>query len=599
MDKLLHPTKLKPINEKLDDQKYFRSRLITDMEWYNVVTSNNDVLVNTILENSNAEEQLLLLNAPFDFRDSAGCPEKDVGFLMTTPLCIAVGHSAMQSVRVMLNHNVDVFQKDLYGFNVTHCIVAVAYGDKTREPEMREVYASLRQMLNRDDLQRLLKDENDDGLRPLEFAAQHGIFLVMREIFETETLYITKNVIHGPLQIKWYDITDYEYGGARYTKSPILFLSHIDETLISSDSVCQTIESPDCIFREWCEKKMKYYKPLVVLWFLLRLLFTTCLFLNHNHDWKNFSIIKGPDLAENCTSKYTLCKPYMYMPLTVELKITLTAYLIIHAVAIMLLDTFEFFYHGWKYKHLYSSTLCLSKATEARFRFYRIGQFVLAVSTVFSLYWSESTFIFNCGYIMLYTVCMWSILYFVQLMPSVGHFVIIIQHMFKDFFHFLLIFILLFLPFPQIFFRILNESSPCVEIPDIPLFYYNTIIIMLNMVNFSSMLEKVRDPTGLAVTHLLFVFVVAVLLINFLVALFSNSVSIVTSNKRVIVPIQCLSVVIPLEKRECIKYPLYPYFRLMQRQCYTVQNGRVYLVQKIISYKKIKPITINNLATTE
>ena len=79
-------------------------------------------------------------------------------------------------------------------------------------------------------------------------------------------------------------------------------------------------------------------------------------------------------------------------------------------------------------------------------------------------------------------VSVWSMLYFVQLLPSIGHFVIVVQHMLRDLLNF--IFIMMLTPFVQVLFVLINRHSRNGCVSDFSNYltsFYTTFKLMRNM----------------------------------------------------------------------------------------------------------------------
>ena len=141
---------------------------------------------------------------------------------------------------------------------------------------------------------------------------------------------------------------------------------------------------------------------------------------------------------------------------------------------------------------------------------------------------------------------MWGLFYFIQLLPSVGHYVIIIQNMIGDLLHFEMIFWLLFLPFPLSFYLVLQDELDCSASNDfssLTRILHDTFLILLNVFHIPQYMENLEHKWLLASLHVLFVIVCAIMSINFLIALFSNSVSDIAKHGKVIMPLQRLSVI--------------------------------------------------------
>ena len=86
----------------------------------------------------------------------------------------------------------------------------------------------------------------------------------------------------------------------------------------------------------------------------------------------------------------------------------------------------------------------------------------------------------------------------------------------------------------------------------------------------------VPDSSVLFILHVVFVFVIAILLVNFLIALLSTSAGKVQEHQDTIVMIQRLSIINTVERRlrKCFDW----YFKRMCQYLYVEENGRIYLV---------------------
>ena len=169
--------------------------------------------------------------------------------------------------------------------------------------------------------------------------------------------------------------------------------------------------------------------------------------------------------------------------------------------------------------------------------FYRLVSFLLAVFVLVSIILdfigfqtitelSKSSVFFDISRLISPVLAVWSLLYFVQLLPSIGHSVITIQAILGDFVHFSLVFILFIVPFMHTFQTIINTNSTvgCTDDFD-SLFrvFYSLFTVMLNMVDLTS--YNILNLNVLLTAHIVFTFIVSIMMINFFIALLSNSVS--------------------------------------------------------------------------
>ncbi len=96
---------------------------------------------------------------------------------------------------------------------------------------------------------------------------------------------------------------------------------------------------------------------------------------------------------------------------------------------------------------------------------------------------------------------------------------------------------------------------------------------MLNMINLREI--DITETSSLYLIHVIYVFIVSVLLLNFLIAIFSDSVNIVNENHDVIHDVQRLSIVHTVEQRALWLFRRL-YFRF-HRKHFLHKDGRVYL----------------------
>ena len=175
----------------------------------------------------------------------------------------------------------------------------------------------------------------------------------------------------------------------------------------------------------------------------------------------------------------------------------------------------------------------------------------------------------------------WSMMYFIQLLPFVGHYIIIMQRMLKTMMIFVAVFILMLIPFSQSFvlFVVANVGHFCVEgFQSYFETYYSMFTIILNMFDFSSI--PTNNPAGLHLLHVSFTFGISILLINFLIAMMSNDVSLVNDYRHEVVAIQRLSIYFIVESR--LGFLLAKYYEWQKSKIFLYKGDRVY----IAAYRK-------------
>ena len=147
-------------------------------------------------------------------------------------------------------------------------------------------------------------------------------------------------------------------------------------------------------------------------------------------------------------------------------------------------------------------------------------------------------------------LCAWSLFYFALLLPSVGVAIFRAQRMLKDAVHFLIIYFILLIPFQQAFQRFMNTYSKQGCIKD----FSNDIksLFTLYLTTFF-----VVDPREFEVEHeiifillfVLFTFVSAIVLLDFLIAIMSNTAQRLSMDNDVILQLNRLNVAAVIESR--------------------------------------------------
>ena len=96
---------------------------------------------------------------------------------------------------------------------------------------------------------------------------------------------------------------------------------------------------------------------------------------------------------------------------------------------------------------------------------------------------------------------------------------------------------------------------------------------MLNMINLREI--EGPEPLSLYILHILYVFMVSILLLNFLIAIFSDSVNNVNQNHNVIYDIQTLSVIHTVENR--LQWLFKKWYLHRSKKLFVCEHDRIYL----------------------
>ncbi len=123
-------------------------------EWLSCIIDDDDIQAEALLASTQGVEKWRLVNGRFDHPVIV-----DGLFSPTRPLCLAIVHGSLKIVSVLI--------------------------------KLIEIYRHLRHMM-RENMEKLLKQENDEGYWPLEMASDLGLATFVKEILDTPEVYKAK-----------------------------------------------------------------------------------------------------------------------------------------------------------------------------------------------------------------------------------------------------------------------------------------------------------------------------------------------------------------------------------------------------------------------
>ena len=551
-------------------------------DWISAIVSDNADQVDTILTAADESQRHLLLNGSFDYQDEEFVHHNPYRFgRPVKPLSLCALSGALRVMRVLIGHSVHVTFQDARGHNVVHQLIFVAFFDESNENFLIDSYRELMRLTDLQTKRRLLLMESNIGLRPLEAASQHGVLRFVQEIMETEGVYLSV--------YQWYDVTEYESFDVdnRRWVSPVRFLMTLDERKLKHSYAKQVyFDKP---FGTWVSNKVSVNRPVILMWALLRLAHITAYYI------LDMSIVSPTSATEktsnvsniedmSTTPKYRLCEFVSPINLSKTPRRVIGSYIIVHSVMILLWDIVE----HWRTRRCPLSSRMRKtidgkpkKAVACSIFYARCQQtlaVLFAIDATIKLTGEESGWILSGIRVVCMVLSTWSLLYFVQLLPSIGYFVVAIQQMVRQMFNFGVVYSIFFFAAFHAFFVTVNtsERQTCSgEFSNMSKGIYSTFAIMLNLVDPAQL--GLRHPGWIYVLHVSYIFIVGILLINFVIAIMSSALSEVALQRPIVERLQRLSVAIAIESR--IDRLVAPYYRAMQRRHFVYEGDRIYIVR--------------------
>ena len=485
----------------------------------------------------------------------------------------------------------------------------------------------MREVLSSDTIVRLLKTANHSNLRPVECAVNNGILSLAKVYLFTPGMYVIREEDRGIVTYQWIDVTEYEdFGeGNRRDCSPLFCLTLLDRDRLVSQYTTTFFVDP--FFLSWIENKIKC-GIIPAIWYMMMRTFLIGMFLvvdldtgesqnnistnsssissstnfsngifNFNNISTNSSSIFSSTNFSNGIFNFTFfnydttevsCADFSTITLSPFLRVLFCIILIIQTTWSLGIDIYDFVAHRPR-------KLCLSMRIDKKrknvflqYAFYRTAHSIINVTVclraLISLFGlsSQNNFI-NYTRIVSRTFLWWSILYFIQLVPGADYFVIAIQSMLGILSQFCLIYVVFLFGYTQLFTIAINvnlKQGCATQFSDFFTAGYSTFLAMINMLDFTQF--DVVNPYPLYLIQTFYVLFVGILLLNFLIAIMSDRIAETSKYKKVILPIQKLSVVLTMERQ--LRWILgRSYYRWIQRRVYTVYNDRLCIVRAIFN----------------
>ena len=504
--------------------------------------------INALISSVNENVRKELLNPKFSrqkpsqrYRHRKECLFQEPLFLFQALL------QGQETFEILLEAGASLMLTDQQGFNVCHFLVVVSYVIPAMKDKCTSIYNDLKTRLVQKDLNTLLLMEDHEGLRPLELALHLGCIEIFHAIFNTHGLYLLKSERRGFYYIKEYDITDYEAVSRvnRRTKSPLSLLTTVDTRILADDIALRSLTTGP--IRHWTSCKMKCNAPFILVWAFLRLLSIATFYFLVAFDANvlvlvseyanKFNIALVNETDTNVTDLFCHVTDWYGVSDNPNITMFSIIYIWIFFPISVFCEMAEGFvnltFHLNKWKKCFGKSKNLLASTVH----YRMCQFLFCFVGVIwiTLYTALPNRYLESGVVVMTYVSTWSMLYFVQLLPYIGYFVNTIQRMLTVMFKFILVYLIIFVPFPHAF-QVLLRSNSCDVVPGFQSFTqaaYSVFRIMLNMEDLTW--RDSRSSSAAFILHVIFVFMVAILLVNFLVALMSNSVDEVGANEAIMV----------------------------------------------------------------
>ena len=227
--------------------------------WFDAIKHDDVETASRTISSVGGAERTRYLNGRFEFNAATPNGDRKVPHRFARPFNLAAIFGSLGVCDVMIQNGVDVHSRRGEEIQRVSLLVCVACWNPDQEEEVVKTYQGLCQLLPACDLLDLMRGEQEDGLRPMEFAAQHKTFKLMSVMFETSKLYLIREEIVGISIYRWHDVSDYLFANqqdSRHFVSPIGFLTRISRRDLHSGFVNNLLKKG--IMHDWIRKTIAW-----------------------------------------------------------------------------------------------------------------------------------------------------------------------------------------------------------------------------------------------------------------------------------------------------------------------------------------------------
>lgn len=592
--------------------------------WLEAIISDDYIHISKILLKAEASERQSLLHTELKLssRDSswrtsaAEATGQQQQQQFRRPLTVAAAFGSLKVVEILIGHGVDVLMVDRDDRNVIHCLVAVAFFQPHREEAVVDTYGAICRMLPTDVICRLLRMEEADGLRPIEFAARLGAVQLMTAIFVTPCVYVAREETVGAFKYQWFDVTEYELPsdaiGSRSAQSPLRSVAFLDRRHLHRSSVVRTLS--DGVVVDWISRSIECRNHLLTTYSLaLVLFFSVLLTYEMDFEWMSDEAasaasggggggrMAGVSLDEsNGTASRVVCLDRaLGLSLGRGLRTSVEVFLCLLA-ALELICEGWFFYLDFKLVKDKKTPLFDLKGRKSTIvnhwemvgrPLFNVAISLLTVAEIFVLHAAAATAVFawkpvqtlTAIRVMLSVLIQASLVFFLQLLPVVGQLFCRIRKVSWMFVMSQLIMALPVFAFSHFGILVFNANSEqgCVDAFSSLLNAVNTLLLtFLNMFDYTA--YTLVHPLSVYAAHVLYTLIAGLLLYNAVIAICADAVH-SREDLRRIEMILCRLISQKYLEARISRLPLCRklYHRIMKsklKQHYFMENERIYLV---------------------
>ena len=470
----------------------------------------------------------------------------------------------LSELNFFFQNDVDVTVVDHGQLNILHVLASVTYVEPDLIENVIDFYLWLRASLDLKVLKILLKQQSMQTCNALELSVHLGVFGLATEILNTEGVYVMIRHV-GPFEYRAFDITEYEFD----LKNPFSLIVLLG-TIKSSD--LKRLETQVFVENEpisqWMKTKGKFLAPFVYVWFTIRILLVFTLL-----SFTELSLLEPVNNSTKCPSMYPIPKEYH-----LSYKVFNSCILVFMSLIFLSYDIVSICWTccTGDIKRFLATPNKTKKPSMYPF-FSRILQFVVPLLSISyaALMLVGPLFEEHCQslIVFIYMLLFWQILYFAQFIPFLGYCVLTLFHLVGDLFS-LTVITGVFTIQQAYLLRVIVD--PCPE--EFKSFVHIINELSIDLMTNSKTTYESHSGTAMSMWRIIFYTLGAVLIMNFVIAVFSNTISVTTRTKNTMMKLQQMYTLNQVAFM-AEKFLKFLYWKRHQK-FFDYMNGRIYITSE-------------------
>lgn len=523
-------------------------------EWIKAVESDDLNSVRRILDETSVGGRSFLLHGQLPEWCPADCGHKTCNCYGRPSITKVIARRSMSVAVTSLAGNVFEFfvQKEVpltgldYGGNALHLLMCCAHTASRRKEEYLLFYKRMAKTQEATRWRELLREVGREGLNALELSAKLGLYDFFETIMNTEGLYLVREESRALCTYRWYDVTEYEDPrGSRRSQSPLHKFILTDRNDLTRRATTDFFSSP--LIKTWFLCKFRGSWPIIRFWLLGFFMRMVLLYFVEHSCLTHATFF--PVLYKQYVESKENTSAYHFGCFDVP-SIGHHGFIVTAVVSCLVQLPISFYTLRVRYRLFRESrrptqqhSPCLNPlnfsfnqilfefATLAKLTMIILGRYAAIKIPIELVHLLD--LLSNVNYIIY-------ILYFLQL-TRFGHSIVTLQHMVKDLVDMIVIIFVFLAGFAATFYNHLtsygnNPSGGGPDFQNLFISFYGAIKATFHTAQFGSGIQQ--NQFTFIVLHTTFILLVALLLLNLVIAVFSESVSHISKYKQFILMFQ-------------------------------------------------------------